>query len=216
MCNVSAERGPHLQGLADDLFEVPMADHQEVVRPHHRFKNVVRCGKPWDLSHLDPFAFRVDPGLGFEVTVVVLFSSHCFTRSVSRDGRPKSSIPVDELFDDGRELRVLCERRYELSKRHLPALVRELRQRSIQIARDNPQNFVSIKRPEGCDDGEGRQHYVMFFEVVRDTKRKGRLLMQIQSAYSVDASSQERFRLRRRIAFLNLLKLTSLRRRISG
>jgi hypothetical protein len=196
------------------VIEIPVADHLEVVRPHHRFKNVLRGGEAWDLSHLDPFAFRVDPGLGFEVTVVVVFSSHCFTRSLSRDGRRRREIPTTELFDDGREVRVLCERRYELSKRHLPELIRELRKRTIQIARDNPQNFVTTKQVEG-PDAQGQQ-YVVFFEVTRDNKRKGRLLLQVQSAYAIDAYAHERFRHRRRIAFLNLLKATSLRRKISG
>ncbi|ANH70718.1 hypothetical protein ABE85_19000 [Mitsuaria sp. 7] len=190
-----------------------MADHLDAVRAHHRFKNVVRGGEAWDLSHLDPFAFRMDPGLGFDVTVVVLFSCHCFTRSISRDGRRRREIPTTELFDDGREVRVLCERRYELSKRHLPELMRELRKRTIRIARDNPQNFVTTTSVDG-PDAHG-QHYVVFFEVTRDHRQKGRLLLQVQSAYAADVSEHQPFHLRRRVAFPNLLKATSLRRKIS-
>jgi hypothetical protein len=196
------------------ITEVPIAEHLDVVRSHHRFKNVIRGGEAWDLSHLDPFAFRMDPGLGFEVTVVVLFSCHCFTRSISRDGRRRREIPTKEMFDDGREVRVLCEQRYELSKRYLPGLIRDLRKRTIRLARDNPQNFVTTKSVD-ASDAQG-QHYVVFFEITRDPRQKGRLLLQVQSAYVADVSAHEPFHLRRRIAFRNLLRLTSLRRTVAG
>ena len=121
MCDSEAEAPPRpLDDGAPAITDAPMAEHLQAVRSHHRFAGVARCGVPWDLSHLEPFAFRVDPGLGFEVTVVVLFSCHCFTRSLARDGRARSAIPSGELFDNGRETRVLCEERYELSRRHLP------------------------------------------------------------------------------------------------
>jgi hypothetical protein len=214
MCSSTLEGVPRPVRQHSAVTDIPIANHLDVVRTHHRFKNVMRCGQAWDLSHLAPFAFRVDPGLGFEVTVVVAFSCHCFTRSIARDGRRRGEIPNTELFDDGREVRVLCERRYELSKRHLPELIRELHKRTIQIARDNPQNFVTMKQIDGPDAQE--QEYVVFFEVARDNKRKGRLLLQVQSAYAVDGSTRDRFRLRRRIVFFNLLKATSLRRKISG
>ncbi|WP_377157782.1 hypothetical protein ACFJIX_03500 [Roseateles sp. UC29_93] len=214
MCSSTLEGEPRPVREDSPVTEIPIADHLDVVRAHHRFRNVMRDGQAWDLSHLAPFAFRVDPGLGFEVTVVVAFSCHCFTRSIARDGRRRGEIPHTELFDDGREVRVLCERRYELSKRHLPELIRELRKRTIRIARDNPQNFVTTEQIEGPDTPE--RQYVVFFEVTRDSKRKGRLLLQVQSAYAVDVSAHERFRPRRRVAFFNLLKTTSLRRKISG
>lgn len=214
MCSSTLEGEPRPVQEDSPFIDVPIANHLDVVRAHHRFKNVIRGGDTWDLSHLDPLAFRIDPGLGFEVTVVVAFSSHCFTRSISRDGRRRREIPTTELFDDGREVRALCERRYELSKRHLPEIIRELRKRTIQIARDYPQNFVTTKPVEGSD--ERGQQYIVFFEVTRDNKRKGRLLLQVQSAYAVDFSAYERFRVRRRISFLNLLRATTLRRKISG
>ncbi|MDH0864425.1 hypothetical protein [Mitsuaria sp. GD03876] len=214
MSNSVLEDEPRPSSESPVLTEVSIADHIELVRPHHRFRGVSHGGDPWDLSHLDPFAFRVDPGLGFEVTVVVLFSSHCFTKSLARDGRPRRLIPLAELFDDGREVRVLCERRYEHSRRHLPVLVRDLHRRTIQFARDNPPNFVTSTSVDG-QNPSGHQ-YVVFFEISRDNKRKGRLLLQVQSAYAVELSEQQRFRLRRRIAFLNLLKATSLRRKVSG
>lgn len=194
--------------------EVPIAEHLEAIRPHHRFKGVARCGKAWDLSHLEPFAFRVDPGLGFEVTVVVLISCHCFTRSLARDGRSRREIPAGELFNDGREVRVLCDLRYELSRRHLPVLMRELRRRTIQFARDNPQNFVTMQPITGVS--ETIHQYVVFFDIARDPKRKGRLLLQVQSAYAVEATFREHFRLRRRITLVNLLKATTLRRKVTG
>ncbi len=193
--------------------EVPIAEHLEAIRPHHRFKGVARCGKSWDLSHLEPFAFRVDPGLGFEVTVVVLFSCHCFTRSLARDGRSRREIPLGELFDDGRETRVLCEERFALSREHLPNLIRRLRRRAIQVARDDPQNFLTLEELE--DPYGSPRHYVVFFEVFRDIKRKRRLLLQVQSAYVKDQISY-RQRERRRVSFFTILKAVGSGKRIKA
>jgi hypothetical protein len=53
----------------------------------------VRTSEAWDLRHLDAFALRVDPGIGFEVDVVVLFTCHCFTHSFKRDVRSPLEIP---------------------------------------------------------------------------------------------------------------------------
>ncbi|KMY85804.1 hypothetical protein BUMB_00416c [Candidatus Paraburkholderia calva] len=71
----------------------------------------------WNLTHLDPFAFQFEVELDFYVTVVVFFSCHCFTHGLNSDTRLRSDIPADEIYDDGRELRVLCAQGYELSRR---------------------------------------------------------------------------------------------------
>ena len=76
MCSSTLEGEPRPVQEDTPVVEVPIADHLDAVRAHHRFKDVVRGGKAWDLSHLDPFAFRVDPGLGFEV-IVRLHESGC-------------------------------------------------------------------------------------------------------------------------------------------
>ena len=201
--------------LADHvLTQVPIEQHLDAVRPHHRFKGVARSGVPWDLSHLEPFAFRVNPGLGFDLTVVVLFSCHCFTRSLSRDGRSRHQIPAGEIFDDRREVRVLCEERYELSRRFLPELIRKLHRRVIRFAREAPQNFVTI---EALDDGleTERRHYVVFIAVQRDTKRKRQVFMQVQSAY-VKHPLEPWLSKGRRISLERLLSATTLGKRLTG
>jgi len=164
------------------------------------------------MSHLEPFALQIDPGLGFEVTVVVYFSSHCFTRSVAWDGRHLNSIPVEELFREEQDVRVLCERRYSLSLNHLPRLIKELPRRVIRIARESPQNFVTIER---VDLGERvpPPHYVVFFELSRDTKRKRRLVLKVQSAYLKDPFDPALSK-GRKVSFAKLLKATFLRHRL--
>jgi hypothetical protein len=214
MCSSTLEGEPRPVREDSSVNEVPIADHLDAVRAHHRFRNIVRGGKAWDLSHLDPFAFRVDPGLGFDVIVVVVFSSHCFTRSLVRDGRERHEIPLDELFDDGREVRVLCEERLVLSQRRLPALMKELRSRAIQIAGENPLNFMTSEKIDDGDLGHPR-HYVVFFQVLRDLKRRRRLLLNVQSAYAKELIAQ-RQRERRRVSILKILKTTSLGQRLKA
>lgn len=161
-----------------------MTDHHEVVQAHHRFSGVAYFEEPWDLSHLDAFAIRVDPGLGYEVDVVILFSCHCFTKSYKSDGRAFESVPVGERFDNGRESRVLCPTRYALSKRFLPHLIKDLPTRSIQFARNDPLNFITIEMVD--ESAGGSQRYAIFFEVTRDSKRRKRVLLHVQSAYLLD------------------------------
>jgi len=196
------------------ITDVPIAEHLEAVAPGHRRRVVARCGQPWDMAHLDPFAFLIDPGLGFDIVVVVHFSSHCFTRSLKWDGRPMKTIPAGELFNDGQDIRVLCEQRHALSLMYLPQLIRELPQRPIRFARDLPQNFITSELIES-DAGRPRQHYVMFFEVSRDPRRKRRLLLKVQSAYLKDAL-EPRLIKGRRISFATLLKATCTRQPLKG
>ena len=79
---------------------------------------------------------------------------------------------------------MLCEERYELSRRHLPHLIKDLRKRSIQIARDHPPNYVTSVPLD--DTASLPRRYVVFFEVSRDNKRKGRLILQVQSGYVIE------------------------------
>jgi len=156
------------------------------------------------MSHLEPFAFLIDPGLGFDVVVVVHFSSHCFTRSLKWDGRQVKTIPPGELFNDGQDVRVLCEQRHALSQKYLPRLIHELPQRLIRFARYLPQNFITTEMIGG-ESGSPGQHYVMFFEVSRDPKRRRRLLLKVQSAY-VKELLEPRLTKGRKINFSTLLK----------
>ncbi|HEY1398694.1 hypothetical protein [Roseateles sp.] len=154
-------------------------------------------------------AFRIDPGLGFDIVVVAYFSSHCFTRSIPWDGRPRHTIPSGELFNDGQEIRVLCEERYSLSSLHLPRIIKDLPKRAIRIAREQPQNFVTVESVTG-KTGASQQHYVLFFELSRDTKRKRRLILKVQSAYLKHPFDVSLTR-GRKVSFAKLLKATCLR-----
>lgn len=196
------------------ITQIPIAEHLEAVAPAHRRRLVARCGQPWDMRHLDPFAFLIDPGLGYDIVVVVHFSSHCFTRSLKWDGRPLKTIPRGELFNDGQDIRVLCEQRHALSLKYLPRLIHELPQRLIRFARDLPQNFITTELVEDAPSSP-RQHYVMFFEVSRDPKRKRRLLLKVQSAYSKE-SLEPRLIKGRRISFATLLRATCTRQQLKA
>jgi hypothetical protein len=176
----------------------------------HRFPRVVYNEEAWDLSHLAPFAFRTNPGLGFDIDVVVLFSCHCFSHSLRRDGRAEQLIPLEEIYNDGRERRVLSESRYRLSRRFLPALVRELPNRRIQVATDARQNFMTMEVPE-----EHTGYYVVFFMVERDKHRRKRMLLRVQSAYLLE-SLTDRQRKAGKVNFSTLLKAAYENRKIRG
>lgn len=98
---------------------------------------------PWDLSHLSPFAFRVQIAERCDVSVLVLFSCHCFTKSFRWDARPIASISAQEIYTDGRERRVLCPERYALSRKFLREIVLSLGARRITLADDRRPNFVT-------------------------------------------------------------------------
>lgn len=192
-------------------FSTPMERHRDVVEEHHRFTDVQYKGEAWNLAHLDAFALRLDPGLGFEVDVVVLFSCHCFSQSLKRDGRSPSDIPADELFDNGRELRVLDEVRYRLSLEFLPRIVSELPHRQIQVAATERQNFVTF---EECDEaGAAVFRYAVFFEIARDHRRKRRLLLHVQSAYALDGLTK-RQKKAGKVSFSTLVRAAYARRKI--
>ncbi|MFM0115314.1 hypothetical protein PQR21_20875 [Paraburkholderia nemoris] len=106
-------------------FEVQVFESPEYAT--HCFQPVVHLGTTWDLSHLDSFPFKCDLGLGCAITVLVMFSCHCFSRSFARDGRVRAEIPSVEIYDDGGEQRVLDPVRYELSKKLLRDLVVTMR-----------------------------------------------------------------------------------------
>ena len=186
--------------------------HRDAVDAHHRFENVQIDGMPLDLSHLEAFALRLDPGLGFEVDVVVLFSCHCFTHSILADHRAETEIPGAEIFDNGRERRVLDIERYHLSTQHLVSIVRDLHQRTIQVAGADAPNFMTF---EFIDADQVTKTYAVFFEVEKDSRRKRRLLLRIQSAYILDDLTQ-RQKKAGKVRFSVLLKAAYEGRRIRG
>lgn len=144
---------------------------------HHRFAPVLYRGTSWDLSHLDPFAFHHDPALGFKLEIVVIFSCHCFTHGLDKDGR--SPIPADELYHADNEIRVLNPERYALSRNLLVPLINQLAQRHIIVAAPG-ENYVTFERPTPSG---GVDQYGVFFTVTRAKNRKRRLILRVQSAY---------------------------------
>ncbi|WP_321876663.1 hypothetical protein [Paraburkholderia bannensis] len=167
------------------------------------FGSVTYHGVQWDLSHLDPFAFRIDPGLGTMLTVVVVFSCHCFSHSIRRDTRALSEIPGNEIYDDGRERRVLDAQRFALSRRFLRAIVKSLHARRITIADRRQPNFVTLDTVNA--DGT-ISHYAVFFEVERDRQRKRRMFLRIQSAYLLDGGLTRRQASAGKVRFDTLLR----------
>lgn len=170
--------------MGEPAAEPSMNLHYDVIAPHHRFGNIQYKGSPWDLSHLEAFALRLDPGLGFEIDIVILFSCHCFSHALDKDNRPKSEIPDSEIYENSRERRVLNEERYQLSRQYLPKLIHELPQRKIQVAGNTTPNFMTF---EFIDSDDTRKLYAVFFEVEKDRSRKKRLLLRVQSAYILEA-----------------------------
>ena len=167
------------------------------------FGSVIFRGEVWDLSHLAPFVFNTAVGAGLEVSVFVRFSCHCFTKSFRWDPRPASAIPDDEVFSDDRERRVLCERRYHLSRRFLREIVMSLGGRRITMADERRPNFVTL---EHVDEANRRTLlYAVFFEVGKDKTRK-RLVLRVQSAYVLENGLTKRQRNAKKIALATLLR----------
>lgn len=193
-----------------------MQEFQDAVEPHHRFSGVSFDGTAWDLSHLDAFATRVALSFDGAITVVVdlvfLFSCHCFTHGFEIDVRPTTQIPVGEIYDDGREKRVLDPDRYKLSREVLPSIVRQLDERLIKIVGQDSSNYATFETL----DALGRSiNYAVFFQVLKDSKRKKRLLLRIQSAYRLDELTK-RQRNAKKVKLSTLLRAAYEGRQIRG
>ena len=186
-------------------------EHADAIEPRHRFPTIVFRGEAWNLRHLEAFALRIDPGLGFEVDVVVLFTCQCFTHSLMRDVRAPLEIPLEEIYVDGVERRVLSKERYDLSRKFLPALVKNLGNRIIRCAREDSLNFFTAEAP--VEDVPGV--YVVFFEVKRDKRRKRRLLLYVQSAYRLERLTHRLVKAAK-VRFATLLRAAYEGRRIHG
>ncbi|MEN7531788.1 MULTISPECIES: hypothetical protein [unclassified Cupriavidus] len=177
---------------------------QEVEPPkecHQCFPTVRFQDSHWDLRHLDSFAFRSD--IGFEATVIVLFSCHCFSRSLGADTRSQELIPPEEIYRDNREIRVLDPLRYWLSRRYLRQMVLHLPKQHIVCAGGRNRNFMTwrVRSEEGLDS-----IYAAFFSVERDRRRKARLIMRLQSAYPLDDGLSASQRNGRKVRLHTLLK----------
>jgi len=86
------------------------------------------------------------------------------------------------MYENDVEKRVLSKERYDLSRRFLPELVKDLPKRTIRYAGDNRLNYFTAEVTGSDPTGV----YAVFFEVQRDKRRKRRLLLYIQSAYRLD------------------------------
>jgi len=165
----------------------------------HRFNPVTFRGDLWDLGHLDPYAFKLNLGNDQHVFVVVLFTCHCFTHKVSKDVR--DVIPEEEIYKTSQETRVLNEERYTLSRMFLRQIVKDIQERHITCA-DEYRNFVTI---ENIDETGTIQHYGVYFEVLKDKQRKGRMILRIQSAYLI-ARLTNRYKSAKKVRFNVLVK----------
>lgn len=143
-------------------------------------KKVIYRGQPWDLSHLDSYGFYHDGPDGEPLTVVVVFSCHCFTREPTKIELVQNSIPSEDWYDDGKERRVLDVERYQLSRQYLPGMIQTLGSRHIVIGDENRRqgNFVTIE-VQTANGNTG--YYSLFFEVTKQKKR--RLILRVQTAY---------------------------------
>lgn len=137
--------------------------------------------------------------------VVVLFTCHWFAHSMKWDERAPIEIPREEIFDNRIERRVLDKERYELSRRFLPQLVKELDQRQIRFAGASAANFFIAE-----DLAPEAGSYAVFFEIRRDRRRKKRMLLYVQSAYRLDRLTK-RLVSARKIRFRKLLRSTYFR-----
>lgn len=175
-----------------------VADHES-----HCFQAITFHGTQWDLSHLSPFAFKVNFDVNRHVIVVILFSCHCFTHAVKNDSREVWSIPEEELYKNSQETRVLNEERYILSKTELPKIIAELHLRHITVADEGKRgNFVTI---EHITQAGEKRYYGVFFEVEKDKKRRGRIILRVQSAYLLNGLTK-RQKAAKKVRFEVLIK----------
>jgi DNA-directed RNA polymerase subunit H (RpoH/RPB5) len=175
-----------------------LVDHE-----HHRFQSVTFRGTHWDLSHLSPFVFKVAIENNRHVIVVILFSCHCFTHAVKNDTREEQAIPKEELYHNQQETRVLNEERYLLSKTQLPKIMAQLHQRHITVADEGKRgNFVTIELINQVGE---KRYYGVFFEVSKDKKRGGRIILRVQSAYLLNGLTK-RQKAAKKVRFEVLIK----------
>lgn len=179
-----------------------MDGHHDAVEDDHKHPSKDFEGKTWTFNHLQPFAMRIPVplnGIGIvEVDVVVLFTNHCYSREVV-DGE---CVNACHIVMDGKTPRLMDSWRYELSLKHLPQLVHSLDARRIKPSREN---FVTIEL-EPSAPGEAPMNYAMFFDVIKDRKRKKRLLLRVKSAYVLERPLSKRELEEKPIRFHVLLK----------
>lgn len=180
----------------------PMDGHHDAVEEDHKHPSKEFEGETWTFNHLQPFAMRISvplDGVGpTDVDVVVLFTNHCYSREVE----PGEAVNERHIVLDGNTRRLMDSIRYELSLKHLPQLVHSLDTRRIKPSREN---FVTLEL-EPSVPGEEPRNYAMFFDVIKDRKRKKRLLLRVKSAYVLERPLTKRELGEKPIRFHVLLK----------
>ena len=160
------------------LRDTALIQQHDDVASKHRFPNVIYQDETWDLSHLDPYAFRAALTPELTVDVVVFFSCHCFTHGADKDER--AEIPDEEIYLEGHVRRVLNPERWRLSRELLPGLEGHLTSQQIRVLGGAMDNYAVFT----VTDTEGRTvNYGVFFTVTKDKARRKRLLLRVQSAY---------------------------------
>ena len=101
--------------------------------------------------------------------------------------------------------------RYALSREYLPRLIQELQTRSIKVADPSRPNFVTFE-VQPAEPGTPASNYAVFFEVRRDSRRKGRLLLRVQSGYVLERLTH-RLRDAKKMSFRVILKNAYTRKR---
>jgi hypothetical protein len=135
--------------------------------------------KKYSLDHLHPKTVTyVQPAKGINpprrYRVEVIFSLHCFTRSMENE-TPDSAL----LYGDNRETRIFDFGRYELSQ-NLPAIIEGLMAR--KCFHTGHGNFFTVS----VLDGQGNKiEYEVYFTVSKSTKRRV-INLYVQSAYKRD------------------------------
>jgi hypothetical protein len=165
-----------------------------------QWKPFIFGGECYDLSHLHPRTCRYEqPAKGDKparaYTVDIIFSLHCFTRSLLNDEAGDAAL----FYADDRETRVFDFQRYELSKQ-LPGIIESLGQRKcFHTGHDNFFSVALIDR-----DGNSIE-YDIFFTASRASRKKGVVNMYIQSAYVRDVKHGNRPRMNSPIGFYVIL-----------
>jgi hypothetical protein len=153
-------------------------------------------GGTYDLSHLHPRTCQYEQAAKDDkpsrvYTVDVIFSLHCFTRSLLADEVADTAL----FYADNREMRLFDFQRYELSKQ-LPAIIETLdRRKCFHTGHDN---FFSVAL---IDQAGNTVEYDIFFTASRSSRKKGVVTLYVQSAYVRDEAHGNRPRMKSPIGF---------------
>lgn len=145
-------------------------------------------GQRYDLSHLQDFHFDVvrppsDEGGGWEISVHVSFSWHCYTRAPNEN-------EASHIYEKDRERRCFCPVRFRHSKL-LPDIIQGLSER--RVFHTGKGNYITVEIVE--EDGTAIDYEIYFS--IRKQGKKRPLRLVVESAYlraSDDVTYQKRKR----------------------